>query len=126
MQVPADPVTVEGVPAALRRAVTALVDNAVGHARSVVRLEVAVHRGEAVLQVLDDGPGISPEVAPRMFERFTSARSEPADPAGGRRHYGIGLALVADVAAAHGGRVSGGARPDGAPGAALTLVLPAS
>ncbi|MGZ4436840.1 MAG: sensor histidine kinase [Nocardioidaceae bacterium] len=121
---PAGPVTVEGVPAALRRAVTALVDNAVGHAQTAVRVEVEASGREATVRVVDDGPGISPEVAPRMFERFTSARGESAAPASGRRHYGIGLALVADVASAHDGHVTGGARPDGARGAALTLVLP--
>jgi two-component system, OmpR family, sensor kinase len=68
--------------------------------------------------------GIPTEVAPRLFERFTSARVEPETPEG-RRHYGIGLALVADVAAAHDGRVTAGDRTDGRPGAVLTLTLPA-
>ena len=118
-----DPV-VDGVPTALRRAVTALLDNAVGHARSRIEVTVERHRRDVVLRVADDGPGIPAEVAPRLFERFTSTRAEPASP-GGRRHYGIGLALVADVAAAHGGQVTAGDRDDGRPGAALTLVLPA-
>jgi signal transduction histidine kinase len=89
-------------------------------------VEVAVERGrrEVRVRVADDGPGIPTEVAPRVFERFTSTRSERPD-AGGRRHYGIGLALVADVAAAHGGGVTAGDRADGRPGAELVLTLPA-
>jgi len=117
-------VHVAGVPAALRRALTALVDNAVGHATA--RVEVAVDRqaGVARVRVTDDGPGISADVAPRMFERFTSARAEASPD--GRRHYGIGLALVADVAAAHDGRVDADNRDDGSSGAVLTLRLPVS
>ncbi len=115
---------VEAVATSLRRAVTALVDNAIGHARS--RVEVTVERRRADVRVLvaDDGPGIPSEVAPRLFERFTSTRVEP-EATEGRRHYGLGLALVADVAAAHDGRVTAGDREDGRPGAQLTLTLPA-
>ena len=61
--------------------------------------------------VADDGPGIAADVRPRVFDRFTSARDRRA--AGVRRHYGIGLALVADVAAAHGGSVAAANRTDG-------------
>ena len=68
------------------------------------------------------GPGIAADVRPRVLERFTSARG--AEQSGNRRHYGIGLALVADVAAAHGGTVAAGNRADGVSGAELTLTLP--
>ncbi|HTK63845.1 MAG TPA: HAMP domain-containing sensor histidine kinase [Pseudonocardia sp.] len=94
--------TVRGSATALRRAITALVDNAVRHAdRSV---EVSVHRARrhVVLEVADDGAGVDPELASRLFDRFVSAR--PAD-TGGRRHYGLGLALVSDIVASHGGTV---------------------
>ncbi len=116
---------VEGVATSLRRAITALVDNAVGHARSRVEVSVERHHRHVRVQVADDGPGIPSEIAPRLFERFTSTRVDP-EASGGRRHYGIGLALVADVAAAHDGRVSAGGRADGRPGAVLVLTLPAS
>jgi two-component system, OmpR family, sensor kinase len=115
---------VEGSPASLRRAVTALVDNAVDHAASEVRVTVGQVGREVVLTVSDDGPGVPSEEAPRLFERFTSSRAEGPVPRG-RRHYGLGLALVADVAAAHDGQVSAGARQDGSPGARFTLTLPA-
>ncbi len=114
---------VNGVPASLRRAITSLVDNAIEHASARVDVVVEEVRGDVRLQVLDDGPGIPSNVMPHVFERFTSRRVEAAPDA--RRHYGIGLALVADVAAAHDGRVQAGNRDDGRAGAVLTLTLPA-
>jgi signal transduction histidine kinase len=119
----AAPTLVLGASASLRRAVTALLDNALDHARSRVDVTVARHGGSVRLDVADDGPGISDYLAPRVFDRFASSRPEQ-DP-DGRRHYGLGLALVADVAAAHGGRVSAGSRADGPVGAVLSLELPA-
>ncbi len=118
-----EPVWVRGVDPALRRAVTALVDNALDHAQSHVDVTVELHRHTAQVQVVDDGPGISAEVRPRVFDRFTSSRA--AEHSGNRRHYGIGLALVADVAAAHRGSVAAADRADGQRGAGLELRLPA-
>ncbi|HYN29835.1 MAG TPA: ATP-binding protein [Dermatophilaceae bacterium] len=113
---PSDGVRVAGSPAALRRAVTALVDNAVDHARTTVSVSVTVTGREVTVAVEDDGHGIPEEALPRLFERFRSDRSaEPGS--GGRRHYGLGLALVADIAGAHGGSVTAGGRVDGRPGA---------
>jgi signal transduction histidine kinase len=122
-------VRVEGVTtvvasvAALRRAIVALVDNAMDHA--LRRVEVTVSRsGRHVrLSVQDDGPGISPDLIPRMFERFASSRT-PSDHATTHRHYGLGLALVAEVAHAHDGRVTAANNTRG-PGAVITLDLPA-
>jgi two-component system, OmpR family, sensor kinase len=112
-------VVVRGSETSLRRAVIALVDNALDHATTAVTVEVSTDHGVCRVAVADDGPGIDEEVLPRMFQRFASAR----EPDSGRRHYGLGLALVADVASAHGGGVEAGPRADG-PGAVLTLTLP--
>lgn len=108
----------------VRRAVTALLDNALDHATGHVRVAVARDGDEVVVQVEDDGPGFPGEPAD-LFERFASGRTGAAR-AGDRRHYGLGLALVADVAAQHGGSVTAGPRPDGREGAALTLRLRAA
>ena len=110
-------------PVSVRRAVTALVDNAIDHARSSVEVDVTTRDARVVIQVRDDGPGMPPESA-ELFRRFASHRDDDAD--GARRHYGIGLALVAEVAAQHGGSVGASAREDGRPGAAITLELPAA
>ena len=110
-----------GSESSLRRAVLALVDNALDHATSAVEVEVSNGRGTCVVAVSDDGPGIDADVLPQVFERFASARRPDAE----RRHYGLGLALVADVAAAHGGKVAAGRRTGGS-GAVLTVTLPLS
>ena len=114
---------VQGSFASLRRAITALLDNAVSHAASTVDVTVRASGHHVEIEVSDDGPGIPKDVAPRMFDRFSSMRADPST-TGDRRHYGLGLALVADVAANHQGRVSVADRADGQHGAVFTLTLP--
>jgi two-component system OmpR family sensor kinase len=121
---PASAARVDGSPASLRRALTALLDNAVGHATSEVMIVVRTKGRRVEIEVSDDGPGIPAAIAPRLFERFSGLRPEASSP-DGRRHYGLGLALVADVAANHHGRVAVADRDDGAAGAVFTLTLPA-
>ena len=116
--------SVKGSAASLRRAVTALVDNAVSHADTAVVVTVDNPARQVVTRVVDDGPGIPEDLAPRLFDRFTSYRSESTTHTEGRRHYGLGLALVADVAANHHGHVSVSQRPDGERGAVFVLTLP--
>ncbi len=113
--------TVVASVAALRRAIVALVDNAMDHA--VHRVEVRVDRsGRHVrLSVGDDGPGLSPDLIPHIFERFASSRA-PGEHGATRRHYGLGLALVSEVAHAHGGRVTAANNTEG-PGAVIALEL---
>lgn len=119
----AAPVLVRGTRGGLLRAVTALVDNAVAHARSSVTITTRRSGTTGVLEVGDDGPGIDAAVLPGLFERFSSTRRDGAlEGTSPRRHYGIGLALVGEIAARHGGHVSAGDNPGG--GALLTLTLP--
>ncbi len=111
--------TVHGAEAGLRRAVTAVVDNAVRHASAHVAVTVVAGPTRVVVEVADDGPGIEAAVLPRVFERFATTGGERDDRA---RRYGIGLALVADVVARHGGTVTAANPPGG--GAAFRIVLP--
>lgn len=110
---------VRGSPVALRRAVTALVDNALRHARRTVRVSVRQERRNPVVEVADDGPGVDPDLAPHLFHRFVSTGGNGRD---GRRHYGLGLALVSEIAGTHGGRVELVASEQ--PGATLRIVFP--
>ena len=95
----------------LRRLIRNLLDNAVRHARSSVRVELATIGDEVVLVVEDDGPGVPSEQRQRIFERFVrldAARS----PDGGT---GLGLAIVHAITVRHCGQVllepsAGGAR----------------
>ncbi|MBU4214036.1 MAG: HAMP domain-containing histidine kinase [Actinobacteria bacterium] len=103
----------------VRRALTALVDNALEHAESAVVVDVVNDGGVVRVQVVDDGPGIAEGA--RVFERFASGGSG----SDGRKHYGLGLALVAEIAGKYHGRVLAGARTDRGRGAQLTFELPA-
>lgn len=112
---------VTGAPVSLRRMVVALVDNALDHAAAEVRLTVSASRDQVVLTVADDGPGFADGVQARAFERFATAReAEPGDDRG--RHYGLGLALVAEVVTRHRGTVEATNGPRG--GAVVTVRLP--
>lgn len=117
------PVTIDGAPVAIRRLITALVSNALDHATSIVTVEVGTIGRDAVIRVRDDGPGFPPSAAPRAFDRFASGR--PATASGdGTRHYGLGLALVAEVAVRHGGGVSIEAPSPSRTGASILVRLP--
>ncbi|MEO7015760.1 MAG: HAMP domain-containing sensor histidine kinase [Leifsonia sp.] len=121
-----EPVIVDGFAVSLGRLVLALLDNAVDHAESAVQVQVQAESRSAVVRVIDDGPGFPEGEAGRVFDRFASSRTESAQvsaPAGPSRHYGLGLALVAEVAARHGGTVR--AANDGpSGGASVTVTLP--
>jgi signal transduction histidine kinase len=112
----AGPAVIAAAPTALRRLFVALLDNAVRFARSRAEVGVSIDSRTLVITVSDDGPGFSEDLKPRAFERFATAPPSGAEPEGttGPRHYGLGLALVAEVAAQHDGRVEIGSQPAGA------------
>lgn len=114
------PVTVDGFDAGLRRAVNALLDNGIRHARGTVRVTLSRTGRQARVDVVDDGPGISEDVLPSLFTRFTSVPADTAPTE--RRRYGLGLSLVSEIAARHGGSVTAHNRAEG--GAVLSLTLP--
>ena len=107
---------------ALARAVANLLDNAVRHAPDGGHVELAIDQllDGIAISVTDDGPGVPPEERDRMTQRF--AQLDRAKAAGGSA--GLGLAIVAAVAAAHCGRVDLDEGPLGR-GLRVTLCLPA-
>jgi signal transduction histidine kinase len=109
-------------PRALGRALSNLVDNAVRHARSGgrVELEIAQDSTSVSVTVLDDGPGVEPPNREHATERF--AQLGPTRPDSGGA--GLGLAMVASIAAAHAGTLELSTPPTG-DGFAVTLRLPA-
>jgi len=116
--------------------VLALVDNALSHAPSgsTVTVSTRVDGGAAVLSVTDRGAGITGIDPARVFDRFARADPPPAAPAapatvvapaagpGRRPSFGIGLALVREIALRHGGSVRVAATA--ATGTTLELALP--
>lgn len=114
-----EPVVVRADPVAIDQIVHNLIANALqaldrqsGGPREL-RLSVRRDGSSAVLDVADTGPGLPPEVLPRLFEPFFSTRE------GG---LGLGLTLSESLAQAQGGRLSAGAAPGG--GALFSLRLP--
>jgi signal transduction histidine kinase len=115
-----DPLPVLGDSAALRGAVSNLLENAGRHAASggSVELEALRDGRMAVVRVLDRGPGIPQGMEERVFERFVRGPGAVGPGAG------LGLALVREAAAAHGGAATASNREGG--GAVFTLALPAA
>jgi two-component system, OmpR family, sensor histidine kinase BaeS len=110
------PTAVPGDPTRLHQVVTNLLVNAFKFTPSGGRVEVEVTPGPdcARLVVRDTGVGIAPDDLPHVFERFRRG-SRTADVPGS----GIGLAIVAQLVAAHGGTVG----IDSTPGAGTTVTV---
>ena len=113
------PLTVQGSAPALRRAVLALVDNAIDHTPAGGRVHLQGDRqgGQIVIAVSDTGPGLPEGSSGDVLRRFHSGGHRA-----GRQHYGLGLALTNDVANRHGGRLR---LPPSPHGTTFELVLPA-
>jgi CheY-like chemotaxis protein len=75
-----------------------------------VRVRARADHGEAVLEVEDNGIGISAEMLPRLFEKFTQERQALDRSRGG---LGLGLAIVREIVQLHGGTVSARSRGEG-------------
>jgi signal transduction histidine kinase len=87
---------------ALRSALDALLENAVKYTEpsEAIRLRAWGDGGEIVIEVVDEGRGVPPEAVARIFDRFARADGARTREKGGA---GLGLALVAAIAKAHGG-----------------------
>ncbi len=109
---------VAGSAVALRRALLATVDNAIRYAVSTVEVAVRHEGRRVVVRVSDDGPGIDAAMLPHLFQRFATTGDNGLGP----RRYGLGLALVSEVAERHGGAVSAENAPGG--GAVVRIELP--
>ncbi|MDQ3645381.1 MAG: ATP-binding protein [Actinomycetota bacterium] len=100
--------SVEGDPRGMERAITNLVENALRHtpAGGTVHLRVEQRDRGALLVVVDSGPGVPPDALASLFDRY--ARGGPQ-----RGAAGLGLSIVAAVAASHHGSVHARNRPEG-------------
>lgn len=117
LDVRTSPWWVTGDPAALERAVTNLLDNAVKWSPPLGTVTIRLDAG--TLRVCDQGHGIAESDLPHVFDRFyrsPESRSLPGS--------GLGLAIVRQVAERHGGTVRAGRAEGG--GAAFWLAVPGS
>ncbi len=122
LSIDAEPAVVEGVRDELHRLVLNLLENSVRHTPPGTRVSAATTvsaDGQAILTVQDDGPGIPPELGPRVFERFVRGGRD------GGRGSGLGLAIVRAVAQSHGGTVTLD-RPSSGTGTVFEIRLPAA
>ena len=105
----------------LERVLGNLVDNALTHGEGRdVTLRIAASDGTLRLSVEDRGPGIPPQAAQRIFERFFTA--DPARHRGEGRGSGLGLAIARENAHLHGGEIRVYNGREG--GAKFELVIP--
>jgi len=86
---------VRGNAALIGRALENLIDNALRFGAGRIEVATACAAGDVVVEVRDDGPGVPPALRARVFEPYVS----------GRGSTGLGLVLVKDIAAAHGGSI---------------------
>ena len=124
-------VSVLGVPKLLRRLMRNLLENANRYAKPDAKLPVQLHLGiettgmgaglqkQAIIRVIDHGPGVAAELRERIFEPFFRAPGASERDGG----VGLGLALVKSIALRHGGTVRCEAGMDGK-GASFVVVLP--
>jgi len=108
-----------GDPDALRQLAGNLIANALRHGGGAVEVTLRPVGGDLELAVRDHGPGLPPGSERDVFERFWRAGEARDRPSGGA---GLGLAIVAGVAASHGGTASARNAPGG--GALFTVRLP--
>lgn len=104
----------------MRRVVRNLLSNAVRHAQRVVKVTLHETSEGIELVVTDDGSGIAPGDAERVFERFTRLDDSRARLAGGT---GLGLSIAREIVEAHGGEIM--CDTDQPSGARFVVRLPA-
>jgi signal transduction histidine kinase len=118
---PEVPIQLDADPTRLRQVFINLVQNAAKYSESggTIWIKVTVEGDEAVVRVRDAGVGIPPEVMPHIFDLFTQAEVASRSQGG----LGIGLSVVKDFVALHGGTVQ--AASDGlGKGSEFTVRLP--
>ncbi len=111
LELPDEPVIVTGDTARLHQVLANLLANARTHTPPGTTVTASLHArspGLAVLAVLDDGPGIPPDLLPSVFERFARGDGSRSRAAGST---GLGLAIVSAVVTAHHGTVDVTSRP---------------
>ncbi|MFI7429608.1 ATP-binding protein [Micromonospora sp. NPDC049836] len=114
-----------GDDARLRQVIGNLMTNALTHTstEAAVTLRLRSEPGNlAVVEVADTGPGLTPEQAERVFERFYRVDAARTRRAGGPTSTGLGLAIVAALVSAHHGTVEVVQTPGG--GATFRVKLP--
>ncbi|MEW9702160.1 ATP-binding protein [Paenibacillus sp. SI8] len=121
-ELPESPILVTADREKLKRVLLNVIENAIkysGDANCTIRLDVKEIDGHAVIQIEDNGQGISEEALPHIFDRFYRADPSRNTSTGGS---GLGLAIAKQIMEEHGGRI--GARSTWGQGTTIYMVLP--
>jgi signal transduction histidine kinase len=118
----APPVTVQGDPELLRRAIENVIRNAIRHAPAGTAVEAALEaaNGQAKVLIRDYGPGVPEEALPRIFDAFYRVESDRDRASGGA---GLGLSIARRAVELHQGVIT--AR-NAQPGLLVEIDLPES
>ena len=117
------PVIIVGDTERIRTVIDNLLSNAIKFSPRAGQIEISLkpQSGYAVLDVVDQGPGVAPEDRERVFDSFYTGKP-PVD--GKVKGSGLGLAIAREYALAHGGRIEALDRADGLRGTRFRLWLP--
>ena len=107
-----EPIIVACVVSYIERAIDNLISNAMRYATNTITIECFAIGTNAIIRVIDDGPGFEPDKLPHVFERFYKGKNGLT---------GIGLSIVKSVVEQHKGSA---AAENGEKGAVLTISLP--
>lgn len=112
-------VNIDGV--AIEQVLANLIDNAVEYTPANTPLEINARfdEGAVMIEVADRGPGLSPGIERRVFDKFFRAAKGES-----RRGIGLGLAIARGIVEAHGGTITAANRPGG--GAIFRFTLPST
>lgn len=119
------PVVLQGNEALLRSALENVVRNALRYTRAGTTVELSLTQdplqpnAAVVIEVRDQGPGIAPELLPRIFDPFVRAGEARDRESGG---YGLGLAIAKRAIGLHRGTIAARNRPEG--GLSVLIRLP--
>jgi two-component system OmpR family sensor kinase len=115
------PLRCTGDPLRLHQVVAAVVHNALVHTPLDTPIEFVGRAadGAVVVEIIDHGPGLDPEIAARVFERFYRGDPSRARSSGGS---GLGLSIAKSIIETHGGRISVHTAPG--EGCRFTIALP--
>jgi len=108
------------------QAIGNVLGNAVFHtpATASVKVDADVTPDSIVLRVTDDGPGISAEALPSIFDKFVKGTEPVSASSDARQGTGLGLAIAKGIMAAHGGTITAESPTDGGRGARFALTFP--
>jgi two-component system sensor histidine kinase KdpD len=120
LDIPRDLPLVAAEPVLLEQVFCNLFENVARYCPPESAMDIEARRVQSSVRVsvLDRGPGVSPELFERVFEKFERGPSARTDDGG----MGLGLTICRSIVKAHGGSIALGARPGG--GTAVTLELP--